>query len=53
VGAYIYVLNKVNLPEALVGQANLKDFLMETVVGAVFFFIISALILRGFQFSNR
>ena len=49
VGAYIYVLNKVNLPEALVGQANLKDFLIETVVGGVFFFIISALILRGFQ----
>ena len=37
VGAYIYVLNKVNLPEALVGPANLKDFLMQAVVGAGFF----------------
>ena len=53
VGAYIYVLNKVNLPEALVGPDNLVDIVIEMVVGAVFFFIISALMLRGFQFSNR
>ncbi len=53
VGAYIYVLNKVNLSEALVGSDNLLDLLIEIVIGAVFFFIISALMLRGFQFSNR
>ena len=49
VAAYIYVLNKVNLPAPLVGEANLQDFLTETVIGATFFFIISVLILRGFQ----
>jgi len=53
VGAYIYVLNKVNLQEALVGSDNLVDIAIEIVVGAVFFFIISALMLQGFQFSNR
>ncbi len=45
VGAYIYVLNKVNLPEPLVGAVNVFDLLLETLLGATAFFVISALIL--------
>ncbi len=51
VGSYIYVLNKVNLPESLVGPAGIIDLLTETLLGATAFFVIAALILWAFSIS--
>ncbi len=49
VAAYIYVLNKVNAPEALIGaRPTTVDLLEETAIGTLAFLSISGLLLIGF-----